>query len=97
MSMFDLTAEGAFSNGRIGPVENAVKALLKQPALSYIRELRTTIERDPNFLTFHDRSVGLEVQNLLSKEGIYWDDDVFEKEFLKVVMEAITRLSSSEK
>lgn len=95
--MFDLTAEGAFGSAHIEPDEKAVMALLKPPALSYIRELRKTIDRDPNFLTFHDRSVSLKVQNFLSRQGIYWDEEIFERQFLKVVMEAVTRLKSFEK
>jgi hypothetical protein len=97
MSMFDLTSESAFSLNRVEPDERAVMALLKQPALSYIRDLRRTIDQDPNFLTFHDRSVSLKIQNFLSKQGIFWDDEVFERQFLKVVMEAVTRLRSFEK
>lgn len=97
MSMFDLTSESSFGLNRVEPDERAVMALLKQPALSYIRDLRKTIDEDPNFLTFHDRSVGLKVQNLLSKQGIFWDDEVFERQFMKVVMEAVARLRSVEK
>ncbi len=96
MSMFDLTSEGSFGANPVEPDERAVLALLKPPALSYIRDLRRTIEEDPNFLTFHDRSVSLKIQDLLSKQGIYWDDEIFEKQFLKVVTEAITRLKKTE-
>ncbi len=97
MSMFDLTSENAFGLNRVEPDERAVMALLRQPALSYIRDLRKTIDQDPNFLTFHDRSVSLKVQTFLSKQGIFWDDEVFERQFLKIVMEAVTRLRSFEK
>ncbi len=96
MSMFDLTSEGSFGANPVEPDERAVLALLKPPALSYIRDLRRTIEEDPNFLTFHDRSVSLKIQDLLSKQGIYWDDEIFEKQFLRVVTEAITRLKKTE-
>jgi hypothetical protein len=97
MSMFDLTSEGTFGMSPIEPDEKAISALLRAPALSYIRELRQTIDQDPNFLAFHDRSVGLKVQSLLSKEGIFWDQEVFEKQFLKLVTEAVQRLRTSEK
>ena len=95
--MFDLTVEGSFGTNSIEPDERAVTALLKPPALSYIRDLRKTIDEDPNFLTFHDRSVSLKIQNLLSKQGIFWDDEIFERQFLKVVTEAVARLRVSEK
>lgn len=97
MSMFDLTSEGSFRANPVEPDERAVTALLRPPAVSYIRDLRRTIDEDPNFLSFHDRSVSLKIQNLLSKQGIFWDDEVFEKQFLRVVMEAIERLRKSEK
>lgn len=96
MSMFDLTSEKAFGLNRIEPDERAVTALLKQPALSYIRDLRQTIEQDPNFLAFHDRSVSLKVQNLLSKQGIFWETDVFENQFPVLVLEAVARLKTIE-
>ena len=95
MSMFDLTTEGSFGVNPVEPDERAVLALLKPPAVSYIRDLRKTIDEDPNFLTFHDRSVSLKIQDLLSKQGIYWDDEIFEKQFLKVVKAAIDRLDKS--
>lgn len=97
MSMFDLTSENSFGLSRVEPDERAVSALLKQPALSYIRDLRRTVDEDPNFLTFHDRSVSLRIQNFLSKQGIFWDDEVFELQFMKVVMEALSRLRTIER
>ena len=97
MGKFDLTADSGLGLSRIAPDEKAVIALLKPPALSYMRELRQTIDKDPNFLMFHNQSVGLKVQNLLSKQGIFWDQGVFEKQFTKVVMEAVIRLRSFEK
>jgi hypothetical protein len=96
MSVFDPTAEGPFGANPIEPDERAVTALLKPPALSYIRDLRRTMDEDPNFLTFHDRSVSLKIQDLLSKQGIYWDDEIFQKQFLRVVKEAIDRLKKTE-
>jgi hypothetical protein len=96
MSMFDLTSESAFSLSRVEPDERAISALLKQPALSYMRDLRDTMDQDPNFLTFHDRSVSLKVQSLLSRQGIFWDTDVFERQFPKVVIEAVARLKEFE-
>jgi hypothetical protein len=96
MSMFDLTSENAFGANRVEPDERALSALLKQPALSYIRDLRQSIEKDPNFLAFHDRSVSLHLQNLLSRQGIFWETDVFEDQFPKLVSEACARLNRTE-
>ena len=79
------------------PDEKAVVALLSQPGLSYTRELRQAIDRDPNFLAFHDQSVGLKVQNLLSQQGIFWDEEIFEKQYMGVVTEAVSRLRGIEK
>lgn len=93
MSLFDLTSEDTFGLNRVEPYEKAVSALLKPPAVSYIRDLRDSIQQDPSFLTFHDRSVSVKVQNLLSRQGIFWDSDVFEMQFPKVVIEAVARLS----
>ncbi len=97
MSMFDLTTECAFMPSRIDPNEQAVSALLKPPALSYLRDLRRTIDQDPIFLVFHEKSVSLRLQNLLSRQGIVWNDDRFDRQFLSLVMEAVSRLRSIEK
>jgi hypothetical protein len=97
MSMFNLTAEWTFDAGYIEPDERAVGALLKPPAISYIRDLSWTLEHDPNYLSFHDRSVSLKIQSLLSKQGIFWDDEIFERQFLKIVAAAVKRLRSLEK
>lgn len=95
--MVDLTSDKSFGLERVQPNEQAVFALLKEPALEYVRELRRTLDNDPNFLTYHDRSVGLKIQSFLSKQGIFWDDEVFERQFRKVLMEPITRLRSAER
>ncbi len=97
MSMFDLTTERAFAPARIEPDAPAVSALLTPQSLPYLRELRRTIDQDPIYLAFHDKSVGLRVQNLLNKEGIVWNDDTFDKQFMSVVTEAIERLRSHER
>jgi len=97
MSMFDLTTENSFGVSRSEPDERAVIALLKQPALSYIRDLQQTIDQDPNFLAFHDRSVSLKIQNLLSRQGIFWDTDVFEDQFPLLVTEAVARVKRLER
>ena len=97
MSMFDLTSESSFGLSRVEADERAVTALLKQPALSYIRDLQQTIDLDPNFLAFHDRSVSLKIQNFLSRQGIFWDTEVFENQFPKLVNEAVARVKKLEK
>ncbi len=97
MGMFDLTVERAFDKDHIEADERAVAALLKPQAISYIRDLSETINKDPSFLTFHDRSVSLKIQSLLSRQGIFWDEEVFERRFLRVVMGAVTQLRYLEK
>lgn len=97
MSMFDLTTERAFTSSRVEPDEKAVSALLNPHALPYLRDLRRTIDQDPIFLVFHEKSVSLRVQNLLTRQGIVWNDDRFETQFLGVVMEAVSRLRNLER
>ena len=92
MNKFDAPSDSNLSHSRDATDEKAVIALLKAPALSYTRELRQAIDKDPNFLAFHDQSIGLIVQNLLSKQGIFWDQEVFEKEYMTVVNEAVIRV-----
>jgi hypothetical protein len=65
--------------------------------ITSIRDLRDTMEQDLNFLSFHDRSASVKVQTLLSRQGIFWDTDVFEMQFPKVVIEAVARLNDRER
>ncbi len=88
-----MTSSDTFGLKRIEPYEKAVTALLNPPAISYIRDLRDSIERDPGYLSFYDRSVSVKVQSLLSRQGIFWDSDVFETQCPRVVIEAVARLS----
>ncbi len=97
MNVFDLTTERAFMPTRVEPDESAVSALLNPPALSYLRDLRRTIDEDPIFLVFHEKSVSLRLQNLLSRQGIVWSDERFDRQFLSLVMEAVSRLRRIEK
>ena len=97
MSMFDLTTERAFAANSVEPDERAVLALLKPQAITFVRDLRRTIDQDPIFLIFHDKSVTLRVQNLLSRQGINWNDERIERQSLSVVMEAVSRLRNLER
>jgi hypothetical protein len=97
LNLLDLSVERTFVRNQIESTENAVAALLKPPALLYIRGLRRTINQDPGDLAFHEQSVGLKIQSFLSKEGIFWDQEIFEKQFLDIVLEAIKRERTSEK
>ncbi len=97
MDRLDMPPERNPNQSQTPPNERAVLAMLKPPALSYTRELRQAIDEDPNFLAFHDQSIGLKVQKFLSKEGIFWDEEVYEREVMKVVTEAVTRVRSLDK
>ncbi len=97
MGMFDLTTEPSFNSGRTEADERAISALLKSPALSYLRDLRRTIDQDPVYLVFHDKSVSLRVQSLLARQGILVNDEGIERQCMRVVMEAVCRLRSIER
>ena len=85
------------SEGSTHSSDKVVMALLRQPALGYIRELRHSLDRDPEHLTFHASSVGLKIRRYLSEGGVHWDDDIFEREWQSVVKKAIVYLSTVEK
>lgn len=75
----------------------AINALMKHPALSYMRSLRRLMDEDPDYLIFHNSSIRQRVRTFLSNQGICWDDAVLEREFRNVVMEAVTLLRGIEK
>ncbi len=97
MSDPELRAEDGMLPSKTPFIEVAVSALLKPAAVSYLRELRENIFKDPNYLAFHDQSVSLQIQHHLTKQGIHINQEVLELHLSKVVIEAISRLKGLEK
>lgn len=97
MKEFDLNADTGIDPSRVASDKRVVSMLLMPPALSYMRYLRQLIDLDPNFLAFHERSVDLQIQNILSRQGFFWDQEVFDKQFVKLVTEAMDKLRCLEK
>ena len=74
------------------PNEKVVMLLLKPPALPYTRELRKKLDKDPEFMKLHAHSVSIKMYQLLSKSGVFWDQEILERECENIVKEAVTRL-----
>ena len=89
----DLPATG-FSNPAD---EKTVMTLLKMPALSYIRDLRRTLDADPRYLSNNSEGVRTKVTEFLSSGGVYWDKEIFDREWERIVREAVIRLRSVER
>ena len=79
------------------PDQKIVIQFLKQPALAYIRELRQMLDKDLLYLQSHTDEIRPRVRQLLWASGIYWDNEIFDREWQGVVKEAITQLRSVEK
>lgn len=77
--------------------EKTVMVLLKMPALTYLRDLRKTLDTDPQYLTTNADRVRTKVTGFLSGGGVFWDDDIFDREWERVVKEAVIRLRSIER
>ena len=78
-------------------VDKVVVSLLKPPALGYVRELRRSLDKDPEYLMFHASSVGLNIRRYLAEVGVHWDDDIFQREWQDVVRKAVIYLRTIEK
>lgn len=77
--------------------ENAVRSLLKKPSLTYMRELRENLDRDPSYLENHKSEVVPQLDHWLSNAGIFWDGKILEGNWQKLVRDVVTRLRSIEK
>ena len=97
MDKFELNADYEIEPGRVPRREKAVATLLTSPAVSYMRELRDYVDKDPNFLAFHSPSVGVRVRHLLSRQGVFLDENDYERQFVEILSEALDRLRKLEK
>ncbi|MBI4427802.1 MAG: hypothetical protein HY562_01655 [Ignavibacteriales bacterium] len=77
--------------------EKTVMILLKMPALSYLRDLRKTLDANPQYLSVNADGVRTKVTELLLRGGVFWDEDIFDREWERVVREAVIRLRSIER
>jgi hypothetical protein len=96
-NMFDTTLEWETGLVEAKSDTRAVNALMKQPALSYMRSLRRLMDEDPDYLVFHESMIGRRIQSFLANQGISWNNSVGEREFRNVVTEVVTLLRSIEK
>ncbi len=90
--MFNVTLEREFALDEAESEERAVRAMLHEPAVSYLCYLRRMIEQDPAYLDIHIRAVCLMIQDLLSSRGIFWDDAVLVKQVRNVVSRGLAML-----
>lgn len=95
--MFDTRIHTGFRFDETRRDSKAVNALLKQPALCYLRTLRRLTDEDPDYLIFHEPYVRLRIRAFLHHEGIFWDVDTLEREFRRVLADSMTILRSIEK
>ena len=73
-------------------LEKAVGLFLRRPGLDFTRELRTALDKDPNYLKSHQEAVTQGVGELLTMGGIFWDEEILKESALRVVWEAVVRL-----
>ncbi|HTY38234.1 MAG TPA: hypothetical protein VMH23_14045 [Bacteroidota bacterium] len=75
--------------------EQAILLLLKPPALRYLQQLKTLIDRDPAYLESHHDDVGNIIIGFLSGSGFHWHRDIFDREWPEIVRLALTRLGKN--
>jgi hypothetical protein len=75
--------------------EKAVLFLLKPPAIRYVRRLKKSLERDPGYLEAHQKDVGNIIIGFLAGSGFQWHRKIFEREWLELLREALSRLPSA--
>lgn len=72
--------------------ETAVESLLRPPPIEYLRELKDQILLDPQYLFFHESSVGLKIQKILALSGIRWDHRTMQFYWPRVLRVALERM-----
>ena len=78
--------------------ENAVKSLLQPPHREFILTLRHKLDEDPEYLFFHEASVGIKIQSMLKRSGIDWDArtmNYYWARVLRVAFEKMTGINRS--
>jgi hypothetical protein len=77
--------------------EKAVLFLLKAPASRYVRRLKKTLEREPDYLTTHREDVANIIIGFLAGSGLQWHREIFEREWPAILRDAIARLSAKKR
>ncbi len=72
--------------------EKAVQFLLKPPAVRYLRKLKESLEREPDYLRTHHEDVGNVVIGFLAGSGLQWHRAIFEREWDAILRDALRRL-----
>lgn len=85
------------SSGLSDRYERAINVLFTPQAISFLRQLRASTEDDPQFVDENEHSLRPQVQQILNQGGIIWDQQILDREWKTIVMEAIVRLRCTEK
>jgi copper homeostasis protein CutC len=72
--------------------EKAIGIFFQRPGLEYTRQLRSALDQDPEYLKTHQEVVTQGVQQVLTRGGIFWDEESLRERALKLVWEAVVRL-----
>lgn len=71
----------------------AAEALLKPPALRYIRSLQRNLDRNPQYLELHKEDIGNILIGFLSGLGFHWTREIFDREWPGILQESLRILS----
>jgi hypothetical protein len=77
--------------------EKALMALFKQPALGFSRKLRSSLDKDPDYLKHHGAEVFPQLRSYLTEAGMPLDGQNPDEQMHDVVREVVVRLRSFEK
>ncbi len=82
---------------KIEGFDEAVGVFFRRPGLDYVRQLRSALDRDPEYLKSHRDAVVHGVTELLRNDGISWDENAVKEKATKLVWEAVVRLRCVER
>ena len=72
--------------------ETAVESLLRPPFSELLNSIRSEIDKDPQYLFFHESSIGIKIQSMLVRSGINWDSRTMGYYWARVLRVALDRL-----
>ena len=78
-------------------LETALTVFFRRPALDFSRNLRSSLDKDPEYLTDHASDIFPRVRQLLNEAGAPLNDSKYEDQMKYVVREIVIRLRTIEK
>jgi hypothetical protein len=76
--------------------ERAVEFLLQPPAIDYVRSLKDSIAKNPQYLEDNRVDIQNILHGFLAGSGVHWAHEIFEREWPGILRDTLDRLDIKE-